>query len=195
MSEGNMARDLFLFGKSAATAPAKEQPDPVIELIERVRTGDEEAFADLYKKYGPMVHGVVLARVPKDEVQDIVQDVFLAAYKNLHSLRDNRMFGAWLVKIARNRAAEFYRSKRPTEELSDEIRGGDNRMNEAAEILRAIRSLSDSYSETLVMRLVEGMTAKEIAERTGLKPESVRVNLHRGMEQLRERLGIEGKKR
>jgi len=47
----------------------------------------------------------------------------------------------------------------------------------------------------LTLRLVEGMTAKEIAQRTGLKPESVRVNLHRGMEMLRERLGITGAKR
>jgi len=137
-----------------------------------------------------MVHGIVLARVPRDEVQDIVQDVFLAAYRKLHSLRDSRVFGPWLVKIARNRAAEFYRSSKPTEELPEHIPGGQRRDGEAAEVLRAIRTLSESYRETLILRLVEGMTAKEISERTGLKPESVRVNLHRGMEMLRERLGI-----
>jgi RNA polymerase sigma-70 factor (ECF subfamily) len=134
---------------------------------------------------------LVLARVPRDEVQDIVQEVFLAAYRNLHGLRDSRVFGPWLVKIARNRAAEFYRSTKPTEELPEHIQGNRRRDGEAAEVLRAIRSLSETYRETLVLRLVEGMTAKEIAARTGIKPESVRVNLHRGIQMLREKLGIQ----
>jgi len=54
--------------------------------------------------------------------------------------------------------------------------------------MATIRTLPDAYRETLVLRLVEGMTGQEIAERTGLTPASVRVNLHRGMKQLRERL-------
>jgi RNA polymerase sigma-70 factor (ECF subfamily) len=59
---------------------------------------------------------------------------------------------------------------------------------EALAILDTIRSLPEAYSETLVLRLVEGMTGAEIAERTGLTPASVRVNLHRGMKLLREKL-------
>ena len=49
--------------------------------------------------------------------------------------------------------------------------------------------LPEAYREPLVLRLVEGMTGPEIAARTGLKPESVRVNLHRGLGLLRERMG------
>jgi len=56
-------------------------------------------------------------------------------------------------------------------------------------ILAAVRSLPEAYCETLILRLVEGMTGPEIAERTGLTPGSVRVNLHRGMQMLREKLG------
>ena len=59
---------------------------------------------------------------------------------------------------------------------------------EAFEILELIQSLPEAYRETLVMRHVEGMTGPEIAERTGLTPESVRVNLCRGMKMLRELL-------
>ncbi|HYJ90968.1 MAG TPA: sigma-70 family RNA polymerase sigma factor, partial [Pyrinomonadaceae bacterium] len=87
------------------------------------------------------------------------------------------------------------RTLKPVEELDENFSGREKRQNEAVEVLRAIRSLSEAYCETLTLRLVEGMTAKEIAQRTGLKPESVRVNLHRGMEMLRERLGITGAKR
>lgn len=193
MPEGELAQKILLFGNATSVETAGLRPE--IELIGRVRTGDEEAFGELYRMFAPMINGVVLARVARDDVQDIVQDVFLAAYKNLHSLKDDRVFGAWLVKIARNRAAEWYRTRKPAEELNDTVSTGESRRGEAAEVLRAIRSLSDAYSETLTMRLVEGMTAKEIAERTGLKPESVRVNLHRGMELLRQRLGIGGERK
>ena len=62
---------------------------------------------------------------------------------------------------------------------------------EARAALEAIRSLPEAYRETLILRLVEGMTGVEIAERTGLTHGSVRVNLHRGLKVLRERL--EGK--
>ena len=59
------------------------------------------------------------------------------------------------------------------------------------EVLAALRELPHAYRETLVLRLVEGMTGPEIAEKTGLQPGSVRVNLHRGMKLLRRRLGVE----
>jgi RNA polymerase sigma-70 factor (ECF subfamily) len=74
--------------------------------------------------------------------------------------------------------------------LPEELRGKDDSKTEAREILTAIRALPETYKETLVLRLVEGMTGQEIAERTGLTPESVRVNLHRGMKILRQKLGI-----
>jgi RNA polymerase sigma-70 factor (ECF subfamily) len=189
MPESEMTGNLFLF-TNAATAPATERIKAEARLIERVCEGDEEAFGELYKIFAPLVHGIVLARVPRDEVQDIVQEVFLSAYKNLHTLRDKNAVGAWLTMIARNRAVEFYRQAKPTEELSEDLRGKDNSQTEAREILKAIRALPETYKETLVLRLVEGMTGNEIAERTGLTPESVRVNLHRGMKLLRQKLGI-----
>jgi len=195
MAEAEAIRDIPVFTAQRERAAPQAAATCETALIQRVRKGDEEAFAELYRLYAPMINGVVLARVPRDEVQDIVQEVFIAAYKNLGSLRDDAVFGPWLVKIARNRAAEFYRRSRPSEELSDEIAKPDDRRNEAAEVMRAIRSLSEAYRETLILRLVEGMSGKEIAERTGLSHESVRVNLHRGMEMLRERLGIAGAKK
>ena len=191
MSDSEIARNMFMFSPAATTAKGVSAE---VQLIERACSGDREAFGEIYRMFAPLVHGVALARVPHDDVQDIVQDVFLAAYRNMHTLRDRKAVGAWLVTIARNRAAEFYRRARPAEELSEEVSGRHTPSAEAQEILSAIRSLPDAYRETLVLRLVEGMTGGEIAERTGLKPESVRVNLHRGMELLRQKLGIGGRK-
>jgi RNA polymerase sigma-70 factor (ECF subfamily) len=92
--------------------------------------------------------------------------------------------------IARNLSTEYYRRAKPTEELPEEVRQKDSRQTEASEILAVIRALPEAYSETLILRLVEGMTGAEIAEKTNLTAESVRVNLHRGMKMLREKLGV-----
>jgi RNA polymerase sigma-70 factor, ECF subfamily len=189
MPDSEMTGNIFFFAGSPATA-AQKTPAPAREIVERVCEGDAEAFGELYKMFAPMVHGIILARVRRDEVDDIVQEVFLSAYKNLNSLRDKAAVGAWLAMIARRRAAEFYRSARPTEELTEDLREKDNPKTEAREILKVIRALPDAYRETLVLRLVEGLTGPEIAGQTGLTPESVRVNLHRGMKLLREKLGI-----
>ncbi len=160
-------------------------------LVERVCAGDKGAFDEFYKKLSPMVHGIILARVPRDEVDDIVQEVFITAYEKLNTLRDKNAVSPWIARIARNNAVEFYRRNKPTVELSENLsHNGGKSKNEAREILDAIREMPDAYRETLVLRLIEGMTGPEIAEQTGLKHESVRVNLHRGMKILRKNLGI-----
>lgn len=178
--------------QSAAAADAVRRDDvsPEAVLVASVKRGDREAFGRLYDLYAPMVHGILLARVPFDEVGDLVQDVFLVAFRKIESLRDEAAFGGWLAMIARNRAMDFHRRSRETERLSEELPQRPTPRREAAEVLEVIRSLPEAYCETLILRLVEGMTGPEIAERTGLRPDSVRVNLHRGMKLLRERLGI-----
>jgi RNA polymerase sigma-70 factor (ECF subfamily) len=170
-----------------------EVESPEAALVAAVRAGDRDAFARLYESFAPLVHGVLLARVPYDEVSDIVQDVFLVAFRKLGTLRDATRFGPWVAMIARNRATDFHRRRRETEELREEVARGASREVEAREALEIIKGLPEAYRETLVLRLVEGMTGPEIAERTGLQPASVRVNLHRGMKLLRERLGAKGR--
>jgi RNA polymerase sigma-70 factor (ECF subfamily) len=127
--------------------------------------------------------------VPFAEVDDLVQDVFVIALRRLDSLREPMAFAGWLLAIARNRAHDFHRRPRPVEEFQDAAGSDNPDEQEARAALAAIQSLPEAYRETLTLRLVEGMTGPEIAARTGLTPASVRVNLHRGMKQLREKLG------
>ncbi len=158
-------------------------------IVEAARRGDRAAFSALYHRFVRLVHGVLLASVPRHDVDDLVQDVFLTAMRRIDSLRDPAAFPGWLAAIARNRAADFHRRRPPErDELPDEVAapGGDH--TEALAVLAVIRTLPEAYRETLVLRLVEGMTGGEIAARTGLKAGSVRVNLHRGMKLLRARL-------
>jgi RNA polymerase sigma-70 factor (ECF subfamily) len=169
-------------------------------LVNASQQGDTEAFGQLYRRYARMVHGVLLSRVRPAEVEDLVQDVFLRALPRLRGLRDTARFGAWLAAIARNIATDYYRRLQTqpvtpgdrTDPDKQPAKVGMSGTTEAAEILECIRSLPEAYRETLILRLVEGMTGPEIAARTGLSPGSVRVNLHRGMHQLREKLA-EGK--
>jgi RNA polymerase sigma-70 factor (ECF subfamily) len=164
--------------------------------VAAARDGDRAAFGQLYERYARMVHGVLLAKIPVSDVDDLVQDVFIRALRRLSTLRDTGSFGAWLAVIARNMARDYHRRTVPEEPLTDDAsdRGiqcgvsSEDRDRPAAAVLDAIMSLPDAYRETLILRLVEGMTGPEIAARTGLTPGSVRVNLHRGMEQLRTKL-------
>ena len=171
-------------------------------LVSDARTGDRVAFGRLYDRYARTVHGVLLARVPVGEVDDLVQDVFLLALRRLSTLRETGSFGAWLTVIARNLANDYHRHSVPEDQLAPQGQRADD-TNEreielgntsgddhspAVAILDAIRALPDAYRETLILRLVEGMTGPEIAARTGLTHGSVRVNLHRGMQQLRAKL-------
>ena len=170
-------------------ATSSVSPPGDIELVAAAREGDRGAFAELYTRYGRMVYGVLLARVRWAEAEDLVQDVFLTALRRLSTLRDASAFGGWLAAIARNRATDHLRRAREvaTEDCDSLVDEGPRRR--ALAILEVIQALPEAYRETLTLRLVEGMTGPEIAARTGLTPASVRVNLHRGMKQLRARLG------
>ncbi len=158
------------------------------ELARAARHGNRAAFGRLYDRYARMVHGILLARVPAGEVDDLAQDVFLLALRRLAGLRDDGAFGGWLAMIARNRAMDYHRQTREVAALPEDIRAEDRHTPEALAALEAIRALPEAYRETLMLRLVEGMTGDEIAARTGLSAASVRVNLHRGMKQLRQKL-------
>jgi RNA polymerase sigma-70 factor (ECF subfamily) len=190
----------------AAGAPVESRPAPVdrgaletrevATLVDEVQAGNRAAFALLYDRFHRVVHAVVLARVPACDAADIVQDVFTDAWVKLGSLREPAAFPGWLLAIARSRAVEHARRQPSIREALTTAgdRPPDSRVHpppraEAVAALQAIRELPETYRETLIMRLVEGLTGPEIAERTGMTPDSVRVHLHRGMMLLRERLG------
>nr|WP_255527980.1 sigma-70 family RNA polymerase sigma factor [Pseudoxanthomonas sp. PXM02] len=145
----------------------------------------------MFRRFAPVVHGILLARLEPADADDLTQDVFETALTRLPSLREDAAFPGWIVSIARHAALDAARRRTPlTGVAMDEVADSadvEERV-EAQRSLEAIRTLPDAYRETLLLRLVEGMTGPEIAERTGLAPGSVRVNLHRGMALLRTAL-------
>jgi RNA polymerase sigma-70 factor, ECF subfamily len=155
--------------------------------------GSPDAFRHLHRKFVAVVHGVLLSRFRPTIAEELTQECFLIAFRKLSQVREPAKFGPWIVAIARRIDAADERrhhSANEHEEIADQGASPDAAID-AGTVLRAIGTLPDAYRETLVLRLVEGMRGAEIAAATGLTPESVRVNLHRGMRLLRDALGIE----
>src|SRR4051812_7891599 len=82
------------------TIPVREHA--LGETVRAVAAGDEDAFARLYADYARMVHAILLGRIPRRDVDDLVQEVFLAAYTRIGELRNPAAFGGWIAAIARN---------------------------------------------------------------------------------------------
>lgn len=194
-----------------ADAPAAAPIDPGAALVADARAGDRAALSRLHERFAPVVHGVLLARLPHADCEDLVQEVFLNVARRLESLRDDRAFPAWICTMARNLAASVARGRarraRREAVVARITPGGaaapgvsaalqrtphDDALTrlQAQEALDAIRALPESCAEALILRLVEGLTGPQIAARTGMTHGAVRVNLHRGMTLLRQRLGI-----
>jgi RNA polymerase sigma-70 factor (ECF subfamily) len=171
-----------------APAPAEEGSDP--RLVAAARSGDRAAFARLYDRYAPIAHAALLESFAPADAEDLVQDVFLTIWRRLDSLHEPRAFCGWMLAIARHAAADRRRAARPLRPLESApepacgAAGGDGQR-----VLDAIRTLPEPYRLPLLLRLVEGLSGPQIAARTGLTHGSVRVNLCRGMEMLRRKLG------
>ena len=164
----------------------------VASWVRDARRGSQPAFARLYRRFAPMVHGILLGRFRPAVAGELTQECFATAFGRLSQLKEDHKFGAWIATIARRlKAPDASREAQSDawENVASPAASPEERA-EAEQILRAVTSLPESYRETLTLRLVEGLSGPEISALTGLTPESVRVNLHRGMQKLRRALGL-----
>jgi RNA polymerase sigma-70 factor (ECF subfamily) len=164
------------------------------ELINRTVAGDRRAFEQLVERHAAAV--LRLATVVTGDGasgEDVLQQTFLAAYRNASSFRAEASVRTWLLTITRN-AAFRVQTKRSREDLMEEPLmnlglgagwGGDNpeALAIAAEdrdlLRRAMRTLSASDQEVLVLRDMEGLRAAEVAEVLGIGERAVKSRLHR----------------
>jgi RNA polymerase sigma-70 factor (ECF subfamily) len=198
MAKSRTARhlDAATGGGAHARRPGRQHPNgDLSELVGAAQAGDRQAFGELYGRYAGLVHAIAASRVSIDEASDVVQEVFLRALRKVKGLRNAAAFCSWIVAITRNTVRDLEERVHHHVDYEHEPARRETQHDEMAAraAVRAIRALPVSYRNTMRMRLVEGMTGREIADRTGLSVASVRVNLHRGMKLLRARLGTPGR--
>jgi RNA polymerase sigma factor (sigma-70 family) len=169
-------------------------------IINECLGGKPQAFGMLVDKYKAGIYAYVCAEVRNfHDAQDITQEVFIQAYRDLRSLRKWESFTFWLYRIAYTRCKKWIRtrSRRPDSEFAEDqdpkvlekLSLDAYRDSQVDELLgEALDSLSDTYREVLMLHYFGGMTIKDIARAVGASPTAIGVRLSRARAQLKEEM-------
>ncbi|HUP18386.1 MAG TPA: RNA polymerase sigma factor [Gemmatimonadota bacterium] len=181
-------------------------PSPAIELlVERARRGDPRAFRELMDSYRTAFYGLARRYVgTHEDADDVLQESFVKVYQNLRCLTQSDAFFPWARRIIVNTALDHLRRRRRASEVEmdgidhPEVTGresafeppdrGVERREFLGRLERALRALPPRQREVVVLHDVEGLSTREVAERCGLPPATVRSNLFYGREKLRRML-------
>lgn len=172
------------------------------QLVERCLSGDEGAWEDLVKAHTRRVYAICYRFTGKDsEAQDLTQDVFLRVFKSVKSFRAGEgSFAVWLTRLTRNLLIDHYRRSkmdRATDSIEEQLGVMESRAaiesrtdavlagREASEVLQAaLAKLSPELRETVILRDLEEMEYREIAETLGVPEGTVKSRLNRGRGEL-----------
>ncbi|MCF7707338.1 MAG: sigma-70 family RNA polymerase sigma factor [Verrucomicrobia bacterium] len=176
------------------------------ECIDAVLNGDTSRFEELVIKYQPRVFGTVRRYSRREsEVEDIVQEVFIKAFRKLDSFRGDAPFEHWLMRLTVRTCYDFLRAHKRDREMFisdlaesesdwlDRFDAGDDRAEESLADAReliyyVLEKLPASYKMVIVLMEIEGRTVKEISELTGWSVSLVKVRAHRARKELRKHL-------
>jgi len=169
------------------------------DLVHRARRGDEVAFGLLVERYQRAAYAVALSVTSRHEdAEDTAQEAFLVALERLDECRSPERFAGWLMTIVRNRSRNLVRreSLRQTDQVPPGARSRvptPDRVTETAELRGRLREalamLPDVQQQIVLLHDLEGWKHREIADRLGLPPGTVRSHLHFARKALRVSLG------
>jgi RNA polymerase sigma-70 factor (ECF subfamily) len=177
------------FGGAAQGAPADEP------LLTRVKGNDQKAMTELFDRYGGMVYSVAL-RVLNDpgQAEDVMQEIFFQVWRNPHSFAEGRgSLGAWLAVMARNRAIDALRRRKPSDSVDDVILA--SHVDLASEVERTalmnkvrgiLKDLPPEQRKSVELAFFEGMSHTEIAARTGDPLGTVKTRIRSALLSLRK---------
>jgi RNA polymerase sigma-70 factor (ECF subfamily) len=194
----------WLGGRAGSTGASSVESSLDLDstLVSRCLSGDEGAWENLVKLHTRRVYGICYRFTNNDgEAQDLTQDVFLRIFKTLKSFRSGEgSFTVWLARLTRNLLIDHYRRtklERATDSIDDKLTileersGGSGRADgllagrEASEILQAgLQRLSPELRETVILRDLEELEYKEIADVLGVPEGTVKSRLNRGRAEL-----------
>ncbi|MEM8960700.1 MAG: sigma-70 family RNA polymerase sigma factor [Acidobacteriota bacterium] len=175
--------------------------NPDLDLVERHRYGDEEAFAELYERFAPMVYNLAL-RLAGDATyaEDLSQEVFLRIHRHLSRFNGRSALKTWVYRVAinhcRSRLSRRKRAAQPLWEddeergvqLTDERRDPESRAlatDSSRQVAAALAEVKPKFREAVVLRDLEGLSYDEIAQVLGVRIGTVRSRIARGRDQLR----------
>lgn len=185
--------------------PAQGGTDDVALLAERARDGDTAAFGRLVDLFQDEIFRMVYYRTrSRPDAEDLTQDVFLQAFKNLGKLKDFDRFRAWLYSIAVNRVRDFYRKKRllsffglmgeegSSEAPEDKPDRGPGALEQLVreEFWVRVRQLSETFSgaerEVFFLRFFDNLSIKEISHTLHKSESAVKTHLYRALQKFRD---------
>jgi RNA polymerase sigma-70 factor (ECF subfamily) len=177
--------------------------DPTIRCAQQ---GDEQAVAQLYQTYAPMIFRYIAYRVPTEvDAEDLTAEVFLKMVEGLPAYRfTGAPFEAWLYRIAAARVVDFRRrqARRPQTELADTLADSEplpeeqlQQRHEVDTLRAALDKLGDEQQTILLLRFLEGKSHREVAVILGKSEAAVKTAQHRALTRLAALLGSDDKVR
>jgi RNA polymerase sigma-70 factor, ECF subfamily len=172
-------------------------------LARQAQQGSREAFLTLYNKYLNKVYNRVRSRVPEEDIEDVVQDAFIAMMRSLSSFEQRSHFGTWLYTIVNRQIADYYRRRyrgtaggeiktvglEDAERLPDSTPENRDNLDERVLVQGAMNKLPDHYRDVIYMRFADKLTFAEIAARRGQSLEAVKSLYRRAIQSIREQIG------
>ena len=162
------------------------------KVIDLCMLGDRQAQYQLYKLYSKAMYNVTQN---EQEAEDVLQESFLSAFKNIHSYKGTAAFGSWLKRITLNNAINLVKKRRldfeSVEDYGDyddrfEHEEKDDRDFNVSQVKKAIELLPDGYRLVLTLYLIEGYDHKEIAEILNITESTSKSQFNRSKKKLRE---------
>jgi RNA polymerase sigma-70 factor (ECF subfamily) len=167
------------------------------QLLERVAKGDQQAMGQIFDRYSRMVYSVAF-RVLSDSghAEDVLQDVFFKVWREPHTfLKGRGSLGAWLAVVARNRAIDALRRRKPTDSVEDVVLvastnlAAESERNTMIEMVRKVmKALPLEQQASMELAYFEGLSHSEIAERTGDPLGTVKTRIRSALITLRKAL-------
>ncbi len=165
-------------------------------LIKRSKKGDKQAFGELVLLYGEYVFSLVFRMVTIDAVaEDITQDVFVRAWKNIHKYEISKSkITTWLFTIASRLSLDYLRSHKNTQTINDDfdLAYNDEEVQDNKElgqlIRKASRELSDTQKLVFTLRDLEDLDVSEVVSITGFSEKKIKDNLYVARKRVREKV-------
>ncbi|HEV3151867.1 MAG TPA: sigma-70 family RNA polymerase sigma factor [Acidobacteriaceae bacterium] len=164
-------------------------------MLTRIEQRDENAMEEIFRRYSGPVYSVAL-RVLRDssQAEDVLQEVFLQLWRKPAAFVQNRgSLGAWLVVIARNRAIDVLRRRKPSDSVDDVVLASTVNVADEAErntmmekVRRVIADLPMEQRKSLELAYFEGLSHTEIASRTGDPLGTVKTRIRQALISLRK---------